>query len=100
MSGANSATASLAKSPTVLRQVFTSPLIRASRTCALTSFGEAAEVSSDLLEWDYGRFEGKTTADIQKDRPDWELFREGCPGGESPMDVARPGPLYLSGFHL
>lgn len=55
----------------------------------MTGFGEVAEVSSDLLEWDYGRFEGKTTADIQKDTPEWELFREGCPGGESPVDVAR-----------
>ncbi len=83
-----------------IAQVFTSPLLRASRTCALTGFGEVAEVSSDLLEWDYGRFEGKTTADIQKDTPEWELFREGCPGGESPVDVAQRRPLYLSGFHL
>ena len=79
-----------------IAQVFTSPLLRASRTCALTGFGEVAEVSSDLLEWDYGRFEGKTTADIQKDTQGWELFREGCPGGESPVDVARRADRFIS----
>jgi probable phosphoglycerate mutase len=79
-----------------IAKVFTSPLLRASRTCALTGFGEVAEISSDLLEWDYGRFEGKTTADIQNDTPDWELFREGCPGGEAPADVARRADRFIS----
>ncbi len=68
--------------------VFTSPLCRASRTCELAGFGEVAQTDGDLLEWDYGRFEGKLSAEIQQDRPGWELFRDGCPGGESSQDVA------------
>ena len=69
-------------------RVFTSPLLRASKTCALAGFGVGAEVDHDLIEWDYGRFEGKLTRDILKARPGWELFRDGCPGGESPQDAA------------
>ena len=69
-------------------RVFTSPLQRASKTCALAGFGAAAQVDPDLVEWDYGRFEGKLTKDILKERPGWEMFRDGCPGGESPQDVA------------
>jgi probable phosphoglycerate mutase len=76
--------------------VFTSPLQRASRTCALAGFANVAEVNSDLVEWDYGPFEGKTTADIQQDQPDWELFRVGCPGGESPLDVAQRADRFIS----
>jgi broad specificity phosphatase PhoE len=68
--------------------VFTSPLRRASRTCELAGFGEVAQTDSGLLEWDYGRFEGKLSAEIQQDRPGWELFRDGCPDGESSQDVA------------
>ena len=77
-------------------QVFTSPLQRASQTCALAGFGKGAEVNSDLVEWDYGRFEGKTIAEIQQDRPNWELFRDGCPGGESPLDVAQRADRFVS----
>jgi probable phosphoglycerate mutase len=69
-------------------QVFTSPLQRASRTCVLAGFGAMAEKNSDLMEWDYGDYEGTLSADIWRDRPDWELFRDGCPHGESPQDVA------------
>src|SRR3954466_2935351 len=69
-------------------RVFTSPLQRASKTCELAGFGTRAEVDPDLLEWDYGQFEGKLTRDILKTRPGWELFRDGCPGGESPDQVA------------
>ena len=69
-------------------RVFTSPLQRASKTCELAGFGEVAKVDPDLVEWDYGRFEGKLTRDILKERPGWELFRDGCPDGESPEDVA------------
>jgi probable phosphoglycerate mutase len=68
--------------------VFTSPLQRASRTCVLAGFGEVAEADSDLVEWDYGIYEGKLTADIHEIQSDWELFRDGCPDGESPQDVA------------
>jgi probable phosphoglycerate mutase len=67
--------------------VFTSPLRRASRTCELAGFGAVAEVDRDLVEWDYGQYEGRTTAEIRKERPDWQLFRDGCPRGESPSQV-------------
>ncbi len=68
-------------------KVFTSPLQRASRTCALAGFGAAAEIDRDLVEWDYGAYEGRRTAEIRAERPDWQLFRDGCPGGESPAQV-------------
>jgi broad specificity phosphatase PhoE len=77
-------------------QVFTSPLQRASRTCVLAGFGDVAHADSDLVEWDYGSFEGKLTADIDKDRPGWELFRDGCPGGEMPQDVAQRADRFIS----
>jgi broad specificity phosphatase PhoE len=65
-------------------RVFTSPLQRVKRTCELAGFGPVAEVDRDLVEWDYGDYEGRTSAEILAARPDWELFRDGCPGGESP----------------
>jgi len=68
---------------TVFAQVFTSPLQRAHRTCALAGFAERATVDPDLREWNYGDYEGKRTAEIRAQAPDWELFRDGCPGGES-----------------
>ncbi len=68
-------------------RVFTSPLQRAARTCELAGFGGAAEVDRGLLEWDYGKYEGRTTADIHRERPGWYIFRDGCPGGESPEQV-------------
>ncbi len=68
-------------------RVFTSPLQRTVCTCALAGFGDAAEVDRDLVEWDYGRYEGRRTAEILAERPDWQLFRDGCPGGESPDQV-------------
>jgi probable phosphoglycerate mutase len=70
-------------------KVFTSPLQRARRTCELAGFGAVAEVDGDLVEWNYGEYEGLTGAQIRAKRPDWQLFRDGCPGGESPDDVAR-----------
>jgi broad specificity phosphatase PhoE len=69
-------------------KVFTSPLKRAMRTCELAGFGSVAEVERDLVEWDYGDYEGRLSSDILKERPDWLLFRDGCPGGESPQQVA------------
>jgi broad specificity phosphatase PhoE len=63
-------------------RVFTSPLVRARRTGELAGFADA-EVDPDLVEWNYGDYEGKTTAEIRSARPDWQLFRDGCPGGES-----------------
>jgi probable phosphoglycerate mutase len=68
-------------------KVLTSPLQRAIRTCELAGFGAVAEIDRDLLEWNYGEYEGRVTADIYKERPDWQLFRDGCPGGESPNEV-------------
>jgi broad specificity phosphatase PhoE len=67
--------------------VFTSPLQRAVRTCELAGFASAATVDLDLVEWDYGAYEGRTTAEIRAERPDWQLFQEGCPGGESPEQI-------------
>jgi probable phosphoglycerate mutase len=69
-------------------KVFTSPLQRASRTCELAGYGGVAEVDADLLEWDYGEYEGRTSAQIHAIAPEWDLFRDGCPGGEKPQHVA------------
>ncbi len=68
--------------------VFTSPLSRALRTCVLTGFGDVAKIDRDLVEWDYGEYEGRRSDDILLENPDWQLFRDGCPGGESPQQVA------------
>lgn len=67
--------------------VLTSPLQRAMQTCRLAGFGAAAEKIGDLVEWNYGAYEGRRTVEIQAERPDWQLFRDGCPEGESPQDV-------------
>jgi probable phosphoglycerate mutase len=69
--------------------VFVSPLVRARSTCDLAGFGGRAETLDDLVEWNYGQYEGQKTVDIRRQRPDWQLFRDGCPGGESPADVGR-----------
>jgi len=69
--------------------VFTSPLERARRTCELAGFLAAAVVDPDLVEWNYGDYEGLKTGEIQARRPGWDLFRDGCPGGESAPDVAQ-----------
>lgn len=68
--------------------VFTSPLQRAHRTCELAGFGSQAEIDRDLVEWDYGQYEGRRGVEIRAERPDWNLFRDGCPGGESPDQVS------------
>jgi broad specificity phosphatase PhoE len=70
-------------------RVFTSPLKRAERTCELAGFGDIAEVDRLLVEWNYGEHEGRTTADIRRENPDWELFRDGCPGGEAPNEISK-----------
>jgi broad specificity phosphatase PhoE len=69
-------------------RVLTSPLQRATRTCELAGFGAAATVDADLVEWNYGQYEGLRTSEILAQRPGWELFRDGCPGGESPEQAA------------
>ncbi len=69
-------------------KVLTSPLQRAARTCELAGFGRLAELEPDLLEWNYGDYEGRRSAEIHAERPEWRLFRDGCPGGESLGQVA------------
>jgi probable phosphoglycerate mutase len=68
-------------------RVFTSPLQRAARTCELAGFGATAKSDPDLVEWDYGDYEGRKSSEILVDRPGWLLFRDGCPNGEQAADV-------------
>ncbi|HEX3227904.1 MAG TPA: histidine phosphatase family protein, partial [Pyrinomonadaceae bacterium] len=68
-------------------KVFTSPLQRARRTCELAGFGAVAEIDRDLVEWNYGDYEGRRSVDVHRQHPDWELFRDGCPGGESLAEI-------------
>jgi broad specificity phosphatase PhoE len=68
--------------------VFVSPLQRARKTAELAGFGDVAVVDRDLIEWDYGAYEGRTSEEIQEQRPGWTLFRDGVPGGETLDDVA------------
>jgi len=68
-------------------KVLTSPLQRAARTCELAGFGAAAEIDRDLVEWNYGKYEGLRTVAIRAKRPDWQLFCDGCPDGELPDEV-------------
>lgn len=75
-------------------RVITSPLHRAVETCRLAGFGDGATTDDALLEWNYGDYEGVTTAEIQQESPGWSLFKDGCPGGESAAEVgARVDPL-------
>jgi broad specificity phosphatase PhoE len=74
-------------------KVFTSPLQRAKRTCELAGFGSMAEIDRNLLEWNYGEYEGRLTTDIHKERPDWQLFRDGCPveNRQTTLECAQTG---------
>ena len=72
-------------------KVLTSPLQRASRTCELAGFGAVAEVDPDLVEWDYGDYEGRRGAEIRAERPNWNLFRDGAPGGGDAAAGQRAG---------
>jgi probable phosphoglycerate mutase len=74
--------------PLKFARVFTSPLQRAKRTCELAGFGSRAEVDHDLVEWDYGDYEGLSTANIHAMRPDWDMFRDGFPSGETFNQIA------------
>ena len=67
--------------------IFTSPLQRARRTCELAGFGATAQIDPDLVEWNYGAYDGLTRTEILQQRPGWQLFRDGCPQGESVADV-------------
>ncbi len=77
-------------------RVLTSPLSRAVDTCRLAGFGDRAESRDELLEWDYGEYEGLTTPQIRERRPAWYLWRDGCPGGEGPDDVGRRADALLA----
>jgi broad specificity phosphatase PhoE len=77
-------------------KVLASPLQRAFRTCELAGFGNAAERDPDLMEWDYGEYEGRRTAEILVERPDWQLFRDGCPGGETADQVGARADRVIS----
>jgi broad specificity phosphatase PhoE len=80
----------------IFGKIFCSPLQRARRTCELAGFATAAQIDRDLLEWNYGQYEGLRSADVRATRPDWQLFRDGCPGGESPEQVAARADLVVS----
>jgi probable phosphoglycerate mutase len=73
---------------TTFLRVFTSPMQRAQRTCALAGLTPVAEVEPDLGEWNYGDYEGLRSQEIRQARPDWNLFRDGCPRGETPAQVS------------
>ena len=79
-------------------KVFTSPLKRAQRTCQLAGFDSIAEVDPRLVEWNYGAYEGLRTAEILARRPGWQLFRDGCPDGESPGQVGARADQVLTGL--
>jgi broad specificity phosphatase PhoE len=74
--------------PYEFARVLCSPLLRARETCSLAGFaGSQVELCDDLREWDYGDYEGLTTPEIRESDPDWSLWRDGCPGGESPAQI-------------
>jgi broad specificity phosphatase PhoE len=82
----------------LFESVFTSPLRRARRTCELAGFGSVAEIDPNLLEWNYGDYEGRRSVEIHAERPEWQLFRDGAPGGESPQQVAERADRVVEGL--
>ena len=78
--------------------VLCSPLRRARETCELAGFGDVAEITDDLVEWDYGEYEGLTTAHIRESNPSWWLWRDGCPGGEMPDEIGARVDRVLARF--
>jgi broad specificity phosphatase PhoE len=80
-------------------RVLTSPRQRARRTCELAGLGPAAEIDPDLSEWDYGDYEGQRSVDIRKERPDWNVFRDGCPRGETPAQVSDRADRLIAHLH-
>ena len=77
-------------------KVLTSPLQRATRTCELAGYGSVAEADGDLVEWNYGDYEGRTRAQILAHAPGWLIFRDGCPNGESPQGVGARADRIIS----
>ncbi|CAN0384169.1 unnamed protein product [Phaeothamnion confervicola] len=78
--------------------VFTSPLQRTRRTCELAGLAEVAKIEPDLTEWDYGDYEGRFSLDTRNKRPDWNLFRDGCPRGETPAQVSERADRLIARF--
>jgi broad specificity phosphatase PhoE len=76
--------------------IFTSPRRRAQQTYALSGLTPASEIEPDLAEWDYGDYEGRRTVDIRKERPDWNLFLDGCPNGEMPIQVCARADRFIA----
>jgi len=77
-------------------RVLTSPMKRAQRTCPLTRLNPGAEIEPDLAEWDYGDYEGLRSVDIRREQPDWNIFQDGCPNGETPMQVSKRADRLIS----
>jgi len=86
--------------PVRFAHILTSPRIRARRTCALATQDAPARIEPDLAEWDYGDYEGLLTADIRKERPGWQIFRDGCPGGEDLADVVARADRLLARLRM
>ena len=77
-------------------EVWCSPLQRAVQTCELAGYGDRCVLHDELVEWDYGRYDGVTSEQIEAQRPGWDLWRDGCPGGESAVDVGRRADAALA----
>jgi broad specificity phosphatase PhoE len=77
-------------------KVFSSPLQRAKRTCELAGLGAGAQIDPDLMEWDYGQYEGRSSIEVHKEHPEWDLFRDGAPGGESPVAIAARADRFIA----
>jgi len=80
--------------------VFTSPLQRARQTCDLAGFGATAQVAPDSREWDYGTYEGLTTAAIHEQQPGWNIFQNGCPAGESVEQISERADRVLANLRM
>lgn len=80
--------------------MFTSPLQRARETAELSGFGENLEIDNNLMEWNYGDYEGRRTLDIRAERPNWRLFEDGCPNGETLEKVAERADRVISRIRL
>ena len=78
--------------------VLTSPRQRARQTCDLAGLVPPAEIDQDLSEWDYGDYEGLTTAQIRTQRPQWNVYRDGCPGGETPAQISDRADRVIAGL--